>query len=363
MQQNKILFYLPIISSGGAERVTINIIRELDKAKSKVYLLVNNLENEAYLDTIPKSVKLINMKRNSTLSSFYQVYRIIKDIKPDLVYSTLFRSSVLLDIILRFIPQKPFVLLRNPTSPKYIIEKGNIHPFLKRMVDIAYNRADLVLAQTPQMREELIQYNDVDSEKVEVLVNPVDKAAIQTAIEGEENPFNQENINVVVAGRLHHDKGFDILIQSFKKVVEQDKRFHLSILGNDVGEGEMLYALRKDLGLESYIDFLGFQKNPYKFFNFCDLYVLSSRVEGLPNTVLENIYLKKPIVATACTPFIHSLIQNNKNGFIVDTEDVDELARAILKFKEINVSEKGLDETIDINEFFEAKVTQKKREI
>ena len=113
----------------------------------------------------------------------------------------------------------------------------------------------------------------------------------------------------------------------------------LNIIGRDDGEEKSLLNLRKKLNLEKNVHFLGFQSNPYRFFYFSDLFVLSSRREGLPNAVLENLYLKKPIVATQCIPYLSTLINHGKNGYIVPTENPKSLASAILNFE--NLTEQG----------------------
>ena len=89
------------------------------------------------------------------------------------------------------------------------------------------------------------------------------------------------------------------------------------------------------LSLDKYIKFLGFKNNPYQYYYYCDLFVLSSRWEGLPNAVLENLYLKKPIVATKCFSYIHEIIKDGLNGILVNIEDTDNLAKAILSYKKI----------------------------
>jgi len=132
------------------------------------------------------------------------------------------------------------------------------------------------------------------------------------------------------------EKGFDVLIESFAKVVEKRSNFHLHILGRDVdGNLEKLEKQVAELGISENITFHGFQKNPYPFYKFCDLFVLSSRREGLPNVVLECQYLGKPVVATRCIPAIERLIDDGRNGFVVDVEDVDQMADAIKKFRKL----------------------------
>ena len=66
-----------------------------------------------------------------------------------------------------------------------------------------------------------------------------------------------------------------------------------------------------------------------------DLFVLSSKQEGLPNVILENLYLQKPIITTNCIEFLSSLIHHGKNGFIVNVGDYEDMARKILRYKEL----------------------------
>jgi glycosyltransferase involved in cell wall biosynthesis len=210
---------------------------------------------------------------------------------------------------------------------------------MKLLVENTYKKADIVIAQTDEMKNELSELHGLDLKKIVVLMNPIDKYTINQSIQNIKNPFDKEFVNVVAAGRIIEQKGFDILIQAFKKVLKQNASFRLYIIGEDVvGQKQILLDYINSNNLQENIFFLGFQNNPYKFFYFSDLYVLSSRWEGLPNTVLENLYLKKPIVATNCIKTMESLIENGKNGLIVDVENVDDLADAILSYKTIDVS-------------------------
>jgi len=92
-----------------------------------------------------------------------------------------------------------------------------------------------------------------------------------------------------------------------------------------------------------------------KFFglvSYPDLFVLSSLWEGLPNAVLENIYLKKPIVATKCIPYMNKLIQNGENGFLVDLNSYKQFAEAILNYKKLSMKFQKSETLNDLNKIF-----------
>jgi glycosyltransferase involved in cell wall biosynthesis len=201
---------------------------------------------------------------------------------------------------------------------------------------IYYKKVDMIIAQTDEMAKELEQFYKIDKEKIKVIMNPVDTKHIDESVENAKNPFENGKINVVASGRMGIEKGFDVLIESFAKVVEKRSDFHLHILGRDIdGNLEKLQKRIAELAISENVTFHGFQKNPYPFYKFCDLFVLSSRREGLPNVVLECQYFGKPVVATKCIPVIERLINNGKNGFVVDVEDVAGLADAILNFRQL----------------------------
>ena len=228
-----------------------------------------------------------------------------------------------------------------PTSPKLLIEQDGINVIFKFLLDRVLNRATLVVAQTPEMKDEIAFYHNVNREKIGVLINPLDTKFIDKSLKDITNPFvnTKDTINVVASGRATHAKAYDILISAFQKVYSQNKDFRLFIIGANYEDEQKNYEqLAEKLGIGDVVKFLGFQKNPYRYYYYSDLFVLSSRREGLPNVVLENLYLHKPIVATRCISFMESLIQNGKNGFLVDVEDSHQLANAILNFKKLENS-------------------------
>jgi len=346
----KVVYYIATLEAGGAERVSINMIRQLDKDKFDIYLIL--VENRGpFLDLVPEYVNLINLNAKKTVYSILKLRKEIEKIKPDIIYSTLFRTHIAIDLALSFFKIKPKIILRSPTSPKILLERGELNWLMKLLIEKAYRNADKILAQTPQMREEISKYHNININKIETFLNPLDTKLIEKKINNSSNPFDKDKINIVSAGRLSSVKGFDILLYAFQLVIKENNNFFLHIIGRDGGEKSKLEKIAKELSIDNYVKFWGFQDNPYKFFYYSDLFVLSSIREGLPNAVLENLYLKKPIVATRCISFMDKLINNGVNGFLVEVNDYISLSKAILNYKKLNSkSNQILDYTsMDIN--------------
>jgi glycosyltransferase involved in cell wall biosynthesis len=323
------------MTGGGAEKVTINIMKLLDKTLFDVHLVTLSSEGPS-MSKIPNDVQVHILNVTKTLFSFFKLRKKIIELNPDIVFSSLFRGNIALVLALIWINFRPYIVLRSPNSPKLLIDNNELSHMMKYLIKYAYEKADLVIAQTPEMREEIIRYHHIDPKKIEVLLNPLDTQDIDTKITDNVNPYESKYINVIAAGRLHRQKGFDILIESFAKAVNQNNLFKLFIIGEDVaGERASFEQRIKDLHMEDHIVFLGYQSNPYPYFQHADVYVLSSRWEGLPNTVLECLYLQTPVISTKCIPFLSELIHEGENGYLIDVEDIEGLTEAILKTKEI----------------------------
>jgi glycosyltransferase involved in cell wall biosynthesis len=135
---------------------------------------------------------------------------------------------------------------------------------------------------------------------------------------------------MVSAGTLEHRKGFDLLIDAMSKIVKENDKVHLTLLG-DGPEKENLRKQIKSLSLSDNVRLAGFQKNPFIYFSRADLFVLSSRYEGLPNAVLESLACGTPVVAFNCPGGIDEIIVNESQGVLVPVNDVQALAKAIKK--------------------------------
>lgn len=356
----KILFFIPQLVGGGAERVTMNIMKLLDENYFDIHLVVTTLEGSRYKN-IPKHITVHDLNISKTILSIYQLRKIIMLLKPDILYSSLFRGHIAIRLALIGIQSKPFTILRSPNSPELLIKYNQVSKLQKVLLESAYKKANIIIAQTPEMKNEIAKYHQINKSKIKVLLNPIDIETINDKLQDISNPFDKNFINVVAAGRITYQKGFDVLLNSFKKVLEQNNKYKLYIIGEEdiIGktgveeEIDKLKRMLSELGIVDSVQFLGYQDNPYRYFYFSDLYVLSSRWEGLPNTVLENLYLHKPVVATKCIPFMKELIKEGHNGLLVDVEDVDALSDAILEYKNIEMKfDNTFDSKLRINDFF-----------
>lgn len=335
---NNVVFILPSLNSGGAERVVINYLRQLDLVKNDVTLVVFDKTSDL-LPLIPQSIRLVDLGTKSTSRSLFSLFKVLWQTKASVVFTSHSRISTLLFLIKPFVPK--FRHLARMQSTPSLEKKYGVYGRLRgKLYALGFRSADLVIAQTEFMKLDGVSLFGLKPHRVKVLPNPIETDMIQERLEAASSPFPEGQISVVASGRLSHEKGFDVLISAMAPLLEKHPDLVLYILGADKGEGDTLRRLAAELKLENNVEFLGFQPNPYPYYAYCDLFILSSRREGFPNVVLENYYLDTPIVSTRCVPVISEFIQEGINGYLCEVEDVDDLSKKIskaIKLKRVNI--------------------------
>lgn len=203
---------------------------------------------------------------------------------------------------------------------------------LKSLYKLGFSCLDLLICQTTEMKKQLDngmpKLKDVI--KIKVIPNPIDLDKI--------NVFENEIIDtslygnyIVAAGRLIHLKGFDLLIATIPRLKKEN--INLVILGEGE-EREQLEKLIKSLNLEDKVFLLGNVVNVYPYFKNAIACVVSSRVEGFPNVLLQMMSQNKTVISTTCAGGIKDI----SGLYTCNVNDVNEITK-IINYALNNVSE------------------------
>ena len=313
-QKESIVFVVPNLLAGGAERVTVNFIRQIKGNQRSIYLVL--LDGQCQLvDLVPSHVKIVNLSTIKARDSLLALSRFIRQLRPEIVYSTHSRITVLLSFIKKF--GLGFKLIsRVPSMPSLERKQGYTHPVVAKIYSWAYGHSDLVLVQTDEMKRDVRLEYGVPDERLVVASNPLDTAYIDSMVQGLDSPFDNSYLNIVASGRHAKAKGFEMLIEAFQYLHKARPDTRLYVLGRESEKTHRLKESVLKLSLEDNVIFTGFCSNPYKYYANCDLFVLSSIREGFPNALLENYYLNTPLVSTPCVPVVSRLISTGINGYI-----------------------------------------------
>ena len=169
---------------------------------------------------------------------------------------------------------------------------------------------------------------------VQTVSNAIDKQYIARCIK-EKSPYNNDkHTRFVAVGRFNEIKGFDMLVKAFKIVKTQLPNAELYIVGDYKEDNPVYQDINKfvlDNGLNGSVYCTGFKDNPYVYMQNADCYVLSSRNEGLPNVMIEALYLGTPVAAFKCIPVIERIVSEGNTGYLAGKENIEELAEAMIK--------------------------------
>ena len=328
--RKKIMIIMPSLTGGGAERVMLTIVKHIDREKFIPIFVLMKKEGRFLhvLETLPKDVEVIDLDANQARYAIFKIAKAIRAIKPDIVFSTLGYLNLLIAIIRPFYSKKIKFISRESNTVSVENKQENYPKLFDWLYKNVYNNFDLIITQSKYMRDDLVENFGTKKDKTAIIYNPVDiENILKKSQESENGLFPKDKINLIAAGRLAPQKGFDVLVESMSQL---EDKFHLTILGEGDDE-EALKEQIKRLKLEDKITLSGFAQNPYTYFKHSDLFILSSRYEGLPNVILEA-----NVCGTACVAFdtpggTAEVIQDGKSGILVKEFNPTALANAIKK--------------------------------
>ena len=330
----KITFVINNLSGGGAERILVNLLNNINQTKIQPTLFLFEKQG-SYLQDLNKDIliKYARLSKEGKLGKIEKLKRVL--LRGSIGVSSLTKAIEDQDLVVAFLEKGVTYLTyeacRRANKPCYAwlhnnIEDsfGEIHKVLSQFV---YKRINKVICVSKECEDLAIQKFPFLHGKIKTIYNPID---LDNIIKKSLEPCNfnlPKGVNIVAIGRLTEQKGFDILLKSFEHIAKKYDSLNLIILG----EGEQrtkLEELVRDLELKEKVYLPGFVDNPYAILKKSDIFVLSSRYEGLPTVLIEALTLNKKIVSTRCSGASEILL-DGVCGKLVDINDIDALSFAI----------------------------------
>lgn len=320
---------------GGAERVTLTIAKLLDLNKFDIKIVIIGKSKGEIVDFIPDYFDIIHVKtRNIWDFTICKLVNLFRKIHPDIVFCSLMYLSTRVIVAAKIVDNIK-IIIRNNNS---ISTLRYDYMFLVKKL---YRYATEIILQTDEMKVEMIKYLNLEDNKLHVIFNPIDIELINRNLKQATTPFDSMYINYVFVGRIDYCKGLDILISSFASLLKDTPQCRLYIVGKTANSNSYYLRLKQqieDLGMKDSVIWTGFTTNPYQYIKYADCFVLPSRIEGLPNVLLDAMFLKVPVVATRSVPVIDRIVQPQR-GIVVEVEDISSLKNAMLKAVELNIKD------------------------
>lgn len=222
-------------------------------------------------------------------------------------------TNVLTILATRGIQANVVVSERNDPSRQSL---GTLWNFLRHHT---YKLANLITANSQHTVYQLSA--QFPHKKIRWVPNPI-------RISKHERHFELGRPYIVAAGRLHPQKGFDILLHAFARFYNSYPLMKLLILGEGDERAE-LESLIHSLQIGSAVDLVGFVKDPFLYYRGAVFMAHPARYEGLPNVVLEAMSVGVPVVVTDTQPGILDFVKHETTGLVVPSESAASLAGAM----------------------------------
>lgn len=313
----KLLFVLASLDTGGAERVTLNLIDGLIDEGCQCDLLLIRREGELLKYVNPDS-NIFSPVTNRKLGAVSYVRSVLDNKGYDLVYSVTGRISVVVALALYRLAGRPshVVSIHSVFSPEIRLRPiyGRVYRYI---LDWVYQNVDAGVIISEGAAED-VKKHFPKFEDLRVIYNAAfSKENVARSVRGKASQWKKatKGLRLFSCGRLVKAKGYDLLLTNLEKYREKLNGYQLLIAGDGPRRGE-LEKMADSLNLGNDVRFLGNLDNPFPYMATCDLYIHPSRWDGLPTTVIEAQACGACVVSTDCDAGPREIIQHGINGIL-----------------------------------------------
>lgn len=281
------------LRNGGAERVASNLCDELSK---KYHVILVTCEEKSDIDYSCGVERIVVDEMRAKYFKLFDTVKQIKNIKKKyhITHTISFTAQMNYLNVMSRVRDNIIISIRNYIS---LAENDNTEKNIY-MNRLSIKYADKITVVSKVLGKDLINNFGARKNKIYSIYNFVDKDKINNNLK-EKNNIKLSRNTIITVGRLNNQKGHINLIRAFKYVVDEVSDAKLLVLGQGPLEERIKKEIKK-LHLEKNIELLGYQKNPYIYMKNSSCFVLSSFYEGMPNVVLEAMYVDLPVISTDC---------------------------------------------------------------
>ena len=329
----KILFFIPNLAAGGAEKVLVNLVNNLDKKKYDITVqtLFSGGVNEQFLE---KHIKFIYCFKK-TFRANSQVFKLFS---PTALYKRFIKEHY--DIIVSYLegPTARIVSGCTDSSTKLVswihtqhrTQKNAAYAF--RSFDESkkcYERFDNSICVSKCVMDDFVRVMNFKG-KIQVLYNTIETSKIIRKAEEElEVQMDENAIKLCIVGKIAKNKGVNRILRIHRRLLADGMNTHLYYLGAGPEEDNLKAYIAQE-GIGEKVTFLGYQTNPYKYINACDLFTCASFTEGFSTAATEALIVGTPVVTVEVSGMKEMLGENGEYGIITENDE-DALYEGIKK--------------------------------
>jgi glycosyltransferase involved in cell wall biosynthesis len=319
----KLAIYIPSIESGGVEKNLYYISEYFLKKKIELYIITANYQKKISFNKKIKFICPTNKAWDNSsrlIKNFICLFMIIFKLPKKNTSIFSFQSNISAIILSKILGLKIIIRL-NTSLNKYM------NSFFKKFFfKLVYNMSDEIIVNSNKFKIELKNILNLNSIKI---LNPIN---IKKISKKKINFFsNFKGIKIISIGRLTDQKDQIIILKSLDCLRKKQIRFKLFLIGRGYKLNELKQYVRNNQLLDS-VKFAGYKKDAFQYIASSDLFILSSKFEGLPNVLIEAQSQNIPIISSDCPTGPREILLNGKLGTLYKVGDYIALSNAIINF-------------------------------
>ncbi|BCK00819.1 glycosyltransferase [Anaerocolumna chitinilytica] len=321
----KILFCIPNLMDGGAEKVLVNLVNNLDTEKYQIsiFTIIDFGVNKKFLNSNIRYQYLFSryFRGNSIVLKLFSpsfIYKKFIKEEYDIVIAYLEGSAARVISGCSFINSKKIAWIHTElTSVKALI--SGFRTLTESLS--CYNKYDMIVCVSQSVKSAFLNITKL-SVPTQVLYNTNETEIIkQKSVEQVDDlEFDSNIFKICTVGKIIESKGIDRLARIHKKLIDEGIENRIYVLGKGK-EQKKIELFLKDNGLSKTFIFVGYKDNPYKYVSKCDLYVCASKKEGFSTAVTEAMIIGIPVITTNCAGMKEILGEKNEYGLIVPNDE------------------------------------------
>jgi glycosyltransferase involved in cell wall biosynthesis len=291
----RVLFVLPSLSGGGAERAVLRLLEHLPRSRVEPQLALVARRGER-LEEVPGDVVLHDLRTGRVRWAALPLARLAWRVRPQVIFATLGHLNLLLLAIRGALPRGTRLVVREANPASAVLEGLRSGRAWACGYRTLYPRADAIVCPSRAVLEDLATRFGIPRARLRHIPNPIDPEAIRREARGAPSPYPSPGCHVLAVGRLAAQKGHALLLEAFARLSRRIADAELWVLGEGP-ERARLEAKARELGIDGRVHLPGYVRNPFAWMGHASVFVQSSRFEGLPNALLEALALGVPAVA------------------------------------------------------------------
>ena len=320
----KLIIYIPSIEGGGVEKNLYYISNYLSKKNIDIYIVTANTNYKKFFNNKIKFICPEHIRWNNSsrlIKTFICLALIIKKLPLKNISILSFQSNVSAIILSKLFNLRIIIRL-NTSTDKYI------NNFIKRFFfKKIYSMSDMVIVNSLEFKKNLHKILKINSIQI---FNPIKDKDFNKKIRIDYFK-NFNGIKILSIGRLTDQKDQITIFKCLNILKNKGINFRFYL----IGEGYKLNMLKqyvKDQKLSKNVKFAGYKSNAYKYIKSADLFVLSSRYEGLPNVLIEAQLQNVPIISSDCSTGPKEILLQGKLGYLFKVGNYLSMSKLIIDF-------------------------------